>query len=90
MMEEWVAGFGKGEGRGWLSVSTLIGSGKGAVEGCYGQEKGRGEAGREKNRDVRGEEEAKRRHKDTPTPCLSGRALGTQTLGRVTQWFPIC
>lgn len=88
-MEEWVAGFRKGEGRR-LSVSTLIRAGKGAVGGCYGQEDGRGEAGREKNGDVRGEEEAKRRHKDTPTPCLSGRALGTQALARATHLFPAC
>lgn len=30
---------------GFLSVSTLIRSGKGAVEGCYDQEKGRGKVG---------------------------------------------
>lgn len=30
LMEEWVAGFGKREGKGQLSVSTLIGAGKGA------------------------------------------------------------
>lgn len=70
LMEEWVAGFGKREGKGQLSVSTLIGAGKGAVEGCYGQEEGRGKAGREKNRDVRGKEEAKRRHKGH-TPSLT-------------------
>lgn len=30
---------------GFLSVSTLIRSGKGAVEGCYDQEEGRGKVG---------------------------------------------
>lgn len=71
---------GKEEGKGQLSVSTLLRAGKGAVEGCYGQAEGRGKAGREKNRDVRGEEDAKRRHK----------ALGTEALGLGTQWFPVC
>lgn len=60
---------GWGGGKGWggmscLSVSTLIRAGKGAVEGCYGQEEGRGKMGeREKQRAVRGEEKAGERNK---------------------------
>lgn len=38
-----------------------------------GEREGRGE---KKNRAVRGEEEVKREIKETPTPCLPGRALG--------------
>lgn len=41
-----------GERLSCLSVSTLIRAGKGAVEGCYGQEEGRGEMeGREKQKE---------------------------------------
>lgn len=42
----------EGERLSCLSVSTLIRAGKGAVEGCYGQEEGRGEmGGREKQKE---------------------------------------
>lgn len=64
---------------GFLSVPTVLGSGKGAAEGCYGQEEGRGKAGeREKQKS-----EVKRSQgevKETLTPCLPGRALGIQAL----------
>lgn len=81
----------EGERLSCLSVSTLIRAGKGAVEGCYGQEEGRGEmGGREKQKEKSevkrklGREKKERRpkkkkkKKERPTLCLPGWAPATQ------------
>lgn len=60
---------------GFLSVPTLIRSGKGAGEGCYGQEKGRGKVGEREKQKSEVKRKLRGEIKETPTPCLAGRAL---------------
>lgn len=80
-MEEWVWGSQgegalpipglHGRGRGsCLSVSTLIRAGKGAEEGCYGQEKGKGKMGEREKQKAKSEVKRKlgREINEMPTP----------------------
>ena len=69
-----------GEGLSCLSVSTLIRAGKGAVEGCYGQEEGRGEMGGREKQKEKSEVKRKpgREKKERPILCLLGWAPATQ------------
>lgn len=61
---------GKEGGGNYLSVSTLIRTGKGAVEGCYGQEKGKGKMGEREKQKEKSEVKRKlgREIKEIPTP----------------------
>lgn len=87
-------GGGKGGGKGWggmscLSVSTLIRAGKGAVEGCYGQEEGRGKMGEREKQKEQSEVKRKpgREIKERPTLCLPGWDPAHEALAR-GQWLP--
>lgn len=85
---------GWGGGKGWggmscLSVSTLIRAGKGAVEGCYGQEEGRGKMGEREKQKEQSEVKRKpgREIKERPTLCLPGWDPAHEALAR-GQWLP--